>query len=250
MVQKFDVNLTPFGLSRTVHLYLPAGYRETEERYPVLYFYDGHNLFSDADATYGKSWGLGDYLDHCGKGFIVVGVECNHEGNGRLIEYYPFDGPVFGAERGLGDMYMRWVVEELKPYIDARCRTLPGRETTMIGGSSMGGLMAAYSVIRHNDIFSKAACLSSSISLCMPQLLRLLEESPIDPDTRVYLDWGSREAGDLEGLARRTDCNLTLAHRLAERGASVYPRIVPGGEHCEASWERQIPIFMSYLWGI
>lgn len=250
MVQKFDVNLTPFGLSRTVHLYLPAGYGETEERYPVLYFYDGHNLFSDADATYGKSWGLGDYLDRCGKGFIAVGVECNHEGNGRLIEYYPFDGPVFGAERGLGDIYMRWVVEKLKPYIDARCRTLPGRETTMIGGSSMGGLMAAYSVIRHNDIFSKAACLSSSISLCMPQLLRLLEESPIDPDTRVYLDWGSREAGNLEGLARMTDCNLTLAHRLAERGASVYPRIIPGGEHCEASWERQIPVFMSYLWGI
>ena len=250
MVQKFDVNLTPFGLSRTVHLYLPAGYEETEERYPVLYFYDGHNLFSDADATYGKSWGLGDYLDRCGKGFIAVGVECNHEGNGRLIEYYPFDGPVFGAEQGLGDVYMRWVVEELKPYIDARCRTLPGRETTMIGGSSMGGLMAAYSVIRHNDIFSKAACLSSSISLCMPQLLRLLEESPIDPDTRVYLDWGSREAGNLEGLARMTDCNLTLAHRLAERGASVYPRIIPGGEHCEASWERQIPVFMSYLWGI
>ena len=47
-----------------------------------------------------------------------------------------------------------------------------------------------------------------------------------------------------------TDCNLTLAHRLAGRGAQVYPRIVPGGEHCEASWERQIPVFMSYLWGI
>ena len=61
---------------------------------------------------------------------------------------------------------------------------------------------------------------------------------------------GGREAGNLEGLIRMTDCNLTLAHRLAGRGAQVYPRIVPGGEHCEASWEQQIPVFMSYLWGI
>ena len=90
MVYKFDVTITPFGLDRTVHLYLPQGYEQSDGRYPVLYFYDGHNLFSDADATYGKSWGLGDYLDRCGKGFIAVGVECNHEGNGRLIEYYPF----------------------------------------------------------------------------------------------------------------------------------------------------------------
>ena len=84
----------------------------------------------------------------------------------------------------------------------------------------------------------------------MPRLLNLLEECPIDPGTRVYLDLGSREAGNLEGLIRMTDCNLTLAHRLAGRGADVYPRIIPEGEHCEASWERQIPVFMSYLWGI
>ena len=192
MIQKFDVTITPFGLPRTVHLYLPAGYEKTAERYPVLYFYDGHNLFSDADATYGKSWGLGDYLDRCGKGFIAVGVECNHEGNGRLIEYYPFGEPVFGAERGLGDVYMRWVVEELKPYIDAHYRTLPGRESAMIGGSSMGGLMAAYSVIRHNDVFSKAACLSSSISLCMPRLLNLLEKH------EMHYQWVKGHAGHPE----------------------------------------------------
>ena len=96
-----------------------------------------------------RAGGWGTTSTGAGKGFIAVGVECNHEGNGRLIEYYPFGEPVFGAERGLGDVYMRWVVEELKPYIDAHYRTLPGRESAMIGGSSMGGLMAAYSAIRN-----------------------------------------------------------------------------------------------------
>ena len=249
MIKKFTLTITPFGLPRTVHLYLPAGYERTKQRYPVLYFYDGHNLFSDQDATYGKSWGLGEYLDHCGRDFIAVGVECNHEGNSRLVEYFPFDTPVFDGLSGKGDIYMRWVVEELKPYIDSHYRTLPGRRETMIGGSSMGGLMAVYSVIRHNATFSKAACLSSSISLCMPQLTDLVDRCSLSSDTRVYLDWGSEEAGNLERLTRMTDDNLTLAHQLAMRGVDVYPRIVPGGEHCEASWERQIPVFMEYLWG-
>ena len=109
--------------------------------------------------------------------------------------------------------------------------------------------MAVYSVIRHNATFSKAACLSSSISLCMPQLTDLVDRCSLSSDTRVYLDWGSEEAGTLERLTRMTDDNLTLAHQLAMRGVDVYPRIVPGGEHCEASWERQIPVFMEYLWG-
>ena len=249
MVYKFNVTITLFGLDRTVHLYLPQGYEQSDGRYPVLYFYDGHNLFSDQDATYGKSWGLGDYLDRCGKQFIAAGIECNHEGNGRLIEYCPFDSPAFGGIHGQGQAFMRWVVEEFKPMIDARYRTLPGRENTMIAGSSMGGLMAAYSAVRHNDVFSKAACLSPSLGVCLDGMTGMLEGKKLDPHTKIYLDWGSREAGDFDRLVRMTCQNLAYAHMLTEAGASCYPRLVDGGEHCEASWERQIPVFMEYLWG-
>ena len=66
-VVKHDFVFTPKGKDRRLHIYLPAGYDESDERYPVMYFFDGHNLFYDEDATYGKSWGMKSYLDKCGK---------------------------------------------------------------------------------------------------------------------------------------------------------------------------------------
>lgn len=157
MIQKFEVNITPFSLTRTIHLYLPNDYNQSEERYPVLYMYDGHNLFKDEDATYGKSWGLEKFLDHYDKKFIVVGMECNHEGNKRLDEYCPYDleHGFFGSIHGQGKEFMKWVCDELKPYIDSHYRTIPFRECTMIGGSSMGGLMALYTVVAYNELFLK-----------------------------------------------------------------------------------------------
>ena len=64
MIVKRDFIYTPKGVSRKLHIWLPEGYEKTEERYPVMYFFDGHNLFFDEDATYGKSWGLKEFLDH------------------------------------------------------------------------------------------------------------------------------------------------------------------------------------------
>ena len=88
---------------------------------------------------------------------------------------------------------MDWVVHELKPFIDQHYRTIPFRECTGIGGSSMGGLMALYTIIQYNQYFSKAACLSSSISICQYQLKDELKKTQMSPDTRVYLSHGKRE---------------------------------------------------------
>ena len=84
MVEKRDVLFTPAGSTRRLHIDLPEGYDGSDERYPVMYFFDGHNLFSNEDATYGKSWGLREFLEGWEKRLIVVGVECSHEGAFRL----------------------------------------------------------------------------------------------------------------------------------------------------------------------
>ena len=99
MVIKKDVLFTPANKTRGLHIYLPDNYNETNERYPVMYFFDGHNLFFDEDATYGKSWGLKDFLDGWGKDIIIVGLECGHEGNERLVEFcpYTFHGRFWGG---------------------------------------------------------------------------------------------------------------------------------------------------------
>ena len=86
MIIKQDFWYWPNQANRTLHIYLPDEYNFTEERYPVMYMFDGHNLFYDSDATYGKSWGLKDFLDHWDKKIIIVGMECSHEGDQRLSE--------------------------------------------------------------------------------------------------------------------------------------------------------------------
>ena len=90
MVIKRDFVYSPNGENRKLHIYLPDDYDMTDERYPVMYFFDGHNLFCDADATYGTSWGLKEFLDHWQKKMIVVGIECSHTGDERLHEYLPY----------------------------------------------------------------------------------------------------------------------------------------------------------------
>lgn len=250
MIYKFEVLITPFQLSRTIHLYLPDNYEESDERYPVIYMYDGHNLFHDQDATYGKSWGMETFLNNYDKPFIVVGMECNHEGQKRLDEYCPYEveNAYFGKIHGQGKSFMQWVVDELKPYIDTHYRTIPFRECTMIGGSSMGGLMALYTVIKHNDIFSKAACLSSAIGFCFHELQDELNQANLQSDTKIYMDWGSEESRHKRGLAYATSQNLEMSHQLVLRGAQTYPHLIINGKHNEATWEKQIPIFIDYLW--
>ena len=167
MVIKRDIWYTPTQKMRRLHIYLPDSYDYTQERYPVMYFFDGHNLFYDEDATYGTSWGLKGFLDHWNKPMIVVGIECGHEGEERLNEYCPYHvGKGFLSRvQGIGDDTIRWMIDDLKTMIDRDYRTCPFRECTGIAGSSMGGLMALFASIRYNQWFSKAACLSDRKSI-------------------------------------------------------------------------------------
>lgn len=127
---------------RQSYVYLPVGYEESGRSYPVLYMFDGHNLFTDEEATFGKCWGLEEYLDRHETPLIVAAVECNHEGNMRLSEYSPVDFNFRGQHvKGRGKKYMDWLVTQFKPYVDGNYRTLSDRKNTMIAGSSMGGLM-------------------------------------------------------------------------------------------------------------
>ena len=160
MVETFDVSITPYGLTRRTFVYLPDDWQTSGKKYPVLYMFDGHNLFFDSTATYGTCWGLKEYCD-AHPNWIIAAPECNHEGNKRLEEYCPYQSDWFGGITGTGHEYMEWLTKEFKPMMDKRYPTLPSRANTAIGGSSMGGLMSLYAITAYNKVFSKAACLSS-----------------------------------------------------------------------------------------
>ena len=249
MVKKWGVTIPDLTgkAKRQAYIYLPKNYaRYPRRRYPVLYMFDGHNVFFDSDATYGKCWGMKEYLDRTQKELIVVAVECNHEGNGRLEEYSPFDheNSTLGKIKGKGEQYMGWLVGTLKPYIDKHYRTIPDRENTLIAGSSMGGLMSLYAAVCYNHVFRRAACLSSSLWVDPEQVLEMIAEADVKNDTCIYMDYGSMEMHNHDANASAL---MAVVQMLLSKQIDLTFRIVPGGTHCEASWEKQIPIFMDCL---
>ena len=151
-----------------------------------------------------------------------------------------------GQIHGMGKETMDWIVREVKPWVDGSFRTYPFREATGIAGSSMGGLMAIYGAARYNAYFSKAACLSSAIRLCRKQLLSEIRE--IDPDTRVYLSWGTEESKMMGKMNATALANREIAEGFWKKHAMATLYCQEGGRHREADWEKQVPGFMEYLW--
>ena len=241
MLLKRDMLFTPAGKNRPLHIWLPEGYESSGERYPVMYFFDGHNLFSDADATFGKSWGLADFLQRWEKPIIIVGIECGHEGDERLYEYCPyhFTGKFWGDIQGTGAATMDFMAYELKPMIDREYRTYPFREATAIGGSSMGGLMSLYAAVKYNGVYSKAACVSSSISPCMPALRA---PGSISPGARRRPTAAAATWGTTRPPRRRTISPSPSCWRKREHGPGSYASRAAittrpaGNSWCRDSW--------------
>lgn len=250
MIKKWNVTIPKLtgSAKRRAYIYLPDSYsHQNESHYPVLYMFDGHNVFYDEDATYGKCWGMKEYMDYTRTQLIIAAVECNHSpDHGRLKEYSPFDfsDPEFGDIEGKGRLTMDWMVNSFKPYIDQCYRTLPDREHTFIAGSSMGGLMSLYALFAYNHIFSRAAALSPSLWTSPSEIEHMIQTKSIRRDTVLYMDYGSNELSNHSRMIQEYSrvCGLLLGRKL-----HLTSRIVPNGSHCEASWEKQIPFFMNTL---
>lgn len=207
--------------NRKLYIYLPNSYNEKpDEYYPVLYMFDGQNVFFDSDATYGKSWGLKEYTP------------------------YPFKDKTFGNIKSLGKITMEWFVNELKPTIDNTFRTRSDRNNTFIAGSSMGGLMSLYAILEYNHIFSRAAALSPSIWTGPQKLAKMIKNANINPDTVVYMDYGTEELPRYKHMIQKF---AMISSMLMKKNIRLNARIVPNGTHSEASWEKQIPFFVETL---
>ena len=204
MIKKWSVSYPAVNGTeqRRAYVYLPTMYEaEPDRRFPVLYMFDGQNVFFDEDATYGH-----------------------------------FDGK--------GQDTMNWYIHRFKPSIDRSFRTLPDREHTFIGGSSMGGLMSLYALLQYNDTFSRAAALSPSIWVAPDKLAGLVGRAKLEPGTVLYMDYGSREMGNHDGMR----CGFAeMCSKVLTRGIHLTSRIVPGGTHSEASWEKQLPFVFHTL---
>lgn len=248
MLQKFKTEIYELTRKekRNVYVYVP----DYEGHFPVLYMFDGHNLFYDEEATYGKSWGLKKYLDENNVPLIVVGIECNHHEEeyrygGRLSEYSPFDfiDPYWGNIKGRGKITMDFIVNELKPYIDDNYPTLSDRKYTFIGGSSMGGLMTLYALSEYNDVFSRGASLSPTIIFAPKLVFSMVEKTKYRANTVLYMDYGEQEIA----YENTRELYGDLSSLLIKKKVLLDSRVVLKGKHNEESWEKAIPFFMETL---
>jgi len=250
MIERFKIHFAPGSDEHMVSVYLPRGYHESDEAYPVMYMFDGQNAFEEERAAYRESWNLHEFMDQWEKNLLIVGIESSQESDRRLAEYCPYhlSPKVWEGLRGRGRATAEWLIGTLKPEIDRRYRTMGDRLCTGVMGASLGGLMSFYMVTAFNDVFSKAACLSVPSGLCFPQLRAQARESAMDSDTRIYLSVGEKEARDQRMLAGMVGRSLQLSNVLMGRGMRVYPYLQEGGRHCEEDWRTQTSEFMRFLW--
>ncbi len=229
---------------RDVIVWLPPGYdKEPDCHYPVLYMHDGQNLFDPATAFAGVDWRMDETATRLSKRgkmqeIIIVGI---YNTPARLEEY---------ADTKTGRNYMRFLVEELKPLIDKTYRTLPQREHTAVMGSSMGGLVSLYLVWKYPDIFSKAGCLSTSLSWRDRQVLKFIAApaQAVPQDVKIYFDHGG-----LGEEGKYAADYLKLRDLFVEKG--LRPDVDfkyyfdKKGDHSERSWARRVKRPLLFLFG-
>ena len=238
---------------RDILVYLPRGYRrQRRARYPVLYMQDGQNVFDAATSFAGVEWGADETAQRLiRKNLIepVIIVAIENTGDNRIHEYAPTRG-VFQQSgtrkkrsRGLGSKYGRFLIEELKPFIDKTYRTRPEAEFTGVAGSSLGGLLTMALGLWFPNVFTRLAVLSPAIWWDDQAIVRMVEQLPAKLPLKIWLDTGTHE----EGWERAR----TLRDALVEKGWRLYDDLqyleVEGGEHTEGAWAARLDPVLRYL---
>lgn len=249
---------------RNVDVWCPPGYEQSQERYPVLYMHDGQNIFDHPAAFGGESWRVDQAMTRLieeGKvhGAIVVGVWNSPL---RWREYMPqkaYEAPSLQKhhstilERAGGppvsDAYLKFLVEELKPFIDKKYRTLSDPQHTFVMGSSMGGLISLYAISEYPQVFGGAGCVSTHWSAAREELVDEMAHRLPDPsDHRLYFDFGTQTLDrEYEPYQRRMDEYLRQAgYRENENWVTLK---FEGAEHSERSWRERAHIPLAFLLG-
>lgn len=226
---------------RTITVYLPPGYDDhPERRYPVLYMQDGQNMFEPERAFGGNPWRIDAaatkaIADRKAQPMIIVGVD--HAGEARINEYTP----TFDEKRKAGggaEAYAAFLVDVVKPMIDARYRTT-GEAAT--GGSSLGGLVALYLALRRPDVFSSAAVMSPSVWWNNKSVLSLVDTFE-GSQPRLWVDIGGREGAEALDGAR------ALRDRLqARRWERFHYEEDKRADHSETAWRKRVPRVLEFL---
>lgn len=243
----------------TYEVFLPPSYGELpEKRYPVLYAQDGQSLFSTShDPFDGSSWRMDDSLNELYdlaaiEEILVVAVRTDE---GRLEMLSPTADAELGG--GQGPRYLEFLIDVLKPTIDATYRTLPGRAHTGLIGASMGGLFSFFAAWTRPEVFGKSACLSASFWWDNRAMVRMVEGGSCPyPRPLLYLDSGASKSQFERDANLRDGYHHTLAmrHALVSHcyvpGENVYTLAFAGMSHDNASWAARLAVPLQMMFPV
>ncbi|MBT8380239.1 MAG: alpha/beta hydrolase [Ignavibacteria bacterium] len=223
---------------RDFFVWLPPGYNNSKDRqYPVLYMHDGQNLIDPKTAYAGKDWQVDETLtrlisEYKMKEIIVVGI---YNSDDRLEEY---------SDSEKGKKYLKFLVEELKSFVDSNYRTLSDKQHTAIIGSSMGGLISFLAAWKHTEVFGMAGCMSSSFYYNDEKIFKTIDEYEGEKKhIKFYIDHG--EDGLLRG--QKMFCKLTQLGYII--GTDIDYFYAPGAEHNESEWAKRLERPLLYFFG-
>ncbi|MET1013576.1 MAG: alpha/beta hydrolase-fold protein [Paenisporosarcina sp.] len=253
MLEKFTIPIKAFNQDRIIRVYTPTDYENETKHYPVLYMHDGQNVFEDKDAIHGVSLGLKDYLDSYKLEIIVVGIDTNTEGDERKNEYCPWVDGEFSKNflgepsytGGKGDAYVDFIVNELKPYIDSKYRTI---ESTSIGGVSLGGLISTYAACKYPDIFRNVITISSAFWRNQEEIEELLRNSDLSSIERFYMDSGTTESRDNVRISKGfLESNQRIHTIIKEKVPNSKFLVFEDAEHHYSYFKERVHGIFTYL---
>jgi predicted alpha/beta superfamily hydrolase len=228
--------------SRTLRLCLPPSYdREPGRRYPVIYMHDGQNLF-DAATSYAGEWGVDETMvalaNDAGFEALVVGID--NGGEKRNTEMALYDHPALGKAEG--PAYLDFIVNTVKPFIDAGWRTRPERPHTALVGSSLGGLISHAALLGHGEVFGRYGLFSPSY-WAAPQLFDATAAAKLPADTHIHLYCGGQEGRGMVEPTQRM--HALLARQLPPQQLTL--NVVADAGHNEAAWRAELPAALKQL---
>lgn len=254
------------NLIKKIRIYLPKNYFSSKKKYPVLYMHDGQNIFSTSNEhPLNQSWELEKILETFENQkleIIVVGIDCNTSNFERFNEYSPWknsiDSLILEKRKlkkdigGKGDLYAKFLINNIKPFIDSNFKTLADYKNTFIAGSSMGAIISLYMALKFENIFSKVGLFSIATWFAESEIINFINKKTIPKNMKLYLDIGTNESSckEISTFPKiYLDGFKKVNHALSSKTykENIFSLIEPFGEHNEFSWNRRFPLFLHFI---
>lgn len=226
-VSTFTIEAPQLHSNKKIWVYLPKNYSTSQKKYPVIYMHDAQNLF-DAETSYSGEWNVDEKLDSINAQVIVIGIE--HGNDKRMEELTPYKNEKYGG--GNADAYLEFMVKTLKPQIDKTYRTKTKKKNTTIMGSSLGGLVSYYAILKNPEVFGKAGVFSPSFWFSN-EIYNLTEKTK-KIRTKIYFLCGDNESEEMVSDVNKME-HLLNTKRCSCRNLNE-KKIIKGGQHNEKLW--------------